>query len=122
VLNPCRVLDTRNPAGPLGGPAIQPAGTPDRSFAVASSCGIPSNASAISVNVTVTSVLGSGVVSIYRGDGQPTGTTTVPLVAGRTRANNAFLQLALDGSGTIKVQNTSSSTTDLIIDVNGYFY
>ena len=73
------------------------------------------------MNVTVTNVLAPGVVSIYRGDGQPTGTNTVALVAGRTRANNAFLQLALDGSGTIKVQNTSSSTTDLIIDVNGYF-
>jgi hypothetical protein len=121
VLNSCRVLDTRNPAGPLGAPAIQPAGTPDRVFAVTSSCGIPSDAKAISVNATVTSVLAPGVLSIYRGDGQPTGTTTVPLVAGRTRANNAFLQLALDGSGTIKVQNTSSGTSDLILDINGYF-
>jgi hypothetical protein len=121
VLNPCRVFDSRNPAGPLGGPAIQPAGTPDRAFPVASSCGIPSDAKAISVNVTVTNVLAPGVVSIYRGDGQPTGTSTIALVPGRTRANNAFLQLALDGSGTINVQNTSPGTLDLVIDVNGYF-
>ena len=41
--------------------------------------------------------------------------------AGVTRANNSMLQLALDGSGTIKVENRSTGTLDLIIDVNGYF-
>ncbi len=121
VLNPCRVLDTRNPAGPRGGPVIQPAGTPDRAFPVTTFCGIPSDAKAISVNVTVANVSAPGFVSIYRGDGLPTGTSTVAPLAGRTRANNAFLQLALDGSGTIKVQNSSTGTLDLIVDVNGYF-
>jgi hypothetical protein len=116
------VLDTRNAAGPLGGPAIQPAGASDRSFNVAaSSCGIPTDARAISVNVTATNVTASGAVSIYRGDGARTGTNTGILVAGRTRANNAVLQIALDGSGTIKVQNISAGTFDLILDVNGYF-
>ena len=121
VLNPCRILDTRNLAGPLGGPAIQPAGTPDRSFNVTASCAIPADAKSISVNVTATNVTATGAVSIYRGDGARTGTNTGSLVAGRTRANNAIVQLALDGSGTIKVQNTSAGAFDLILDVNGYF-
>ena len=121
VLNPCRILDTRNPAGPLGGPAIQPAGVADRSFLVASSCGIPVDAKAISVNVAVTNVTASGFLMLYRGDGLPTGASTASLLPGKTRANNAFVQLALDGSGTIKVQNTSAGTFDLIIDVSGYF-
>ena len=121
VLNPCRLLDTRNPAGPFGSPAIQPVGSPDRSFAVTSFCGIPADAKAISVNATTTNVTGAGVLLLYRGDGQPTGASTASLVAGKTRANNAIVQLALDGSGTIKVQNTSAGTFDLIIDVNGYF-
>ncbi|HEY3349783.1 MAG TPA: PKD domain-containing protein [Thermoanaerobaculia bacterium] len=122
TLSPCRVLDTRNAAGPLGGPAIQPAGAPDRSFNVAaSSCGIPADAKSISVNVTATNVTASGAVSIYRGDGARTGTNTGILLVGRTRANNAILQLALDGSGTVKVQNTSAGSFDLIVDVNGYF-
>ncbi len=121
VLNPCRVLDTRNPPGPLAGPAIQPAGTADRAFGVTSFCGIPLDATAISVNVTVTNVSAPGVVSIYRGGGQPTGTNTIAFVAGRTRANNAILQLALDGAGTIRVQSSSPGTLDLVIDVNGFF-
>ncbi len=118
VLTPCRLYDTRTAAA---SPAIQPAGTPDRAFGVASMCGVPADAKSLSVNVTVTNVTAPGSLSIYRGDGQQTGTNTVSLVAGRTRANNAMLQLALDGSGTIKVQNTSVGTVDLIVDVNGYF-
>jgi hypothetical protein len=118
AITPCRLFDTRTVAG---SPAIQASGTADRSFIVASTCGVPADARSISANVTVTNVSAGGTLSIYRGDGQETGTTTVALNAGVTRANNAMLQLALDGSGTIKVQNTSTGTADLIVDVNGYF-
>jgi hypothetical protein len=121
VLSPCRVLDTRSPAGPLGGPAIPPAGGADRAFAVTSACGIPSDAKAFSVNVTATNVNASGALLLYRGDGQPSSATTAGLVTGRTRANNAIVQLAFDGSGTIKVHNTSAGAFDLVLDVNGYF-
>jgi len=41
--------------------------------------------------------------------------------AGQTRANNAILVLAGDGSGTVGVFNGSSGATHVIIDVNGYF-
>ena len=54
TLPPCRVVDTRNPNGPFGGPAIQ--GGTARSFPLAESgnpCNIPSNAVAYSLNVTV---------------------------------------------------------------------
>jgi hypothetical protein len=122
TLAPCRVVDTRGPAGPHGAPAIQPAGSADRSFNVTSAgCAIPADARAISVNVTATNVKATGTASLYRGDGARNGTSTASLIAGKTRANNAILQLALDGSGTIKVQNTSGGTFDLIVDVNGYF-
>ncbi len=121
VVTPCRVIDTRNPAGALGGPAIQRAGSADRVFTVASTCGVPSDAKSLSANVTVTNVSAAGSLVIYRGDGQQTGTSTVSLQVGKTRANNAMLQLALDGSGTIKVQNTATGTVDLVVDVNGYF-
>jgi hypothetical protein len=122
TLPPCRLLDTRNATGALGGPAIQGAGTTaDRVFALTSTCGVPLDAKSLSVNVTVANVSAAGDLSLYRGDGVQNGTTTVALRAGTTRANNASLQLALDGSGTIKVQNTSAGTVDLVIDVNGFF-
>jgi hypothetical protein len=120
-LTPCRVLDTRNPAGALGGPALQPAVSADRSFIVTGMCLIPSDASALSVNVTVTNTAGSGYLSLYRGDGARTGTYSISFLAGQTRANNALVQLALDLSGSFKVQNTAPGSLDFILDVNGYF-
>ena len=58
-LIPCRLVDTRNAAGPLGAPSLEPSGSPDRSFAIAGVCGIPSDAQVVSVNVTVTNVQAS---------------------------------------------------------------
>jgi streptogramin lyase len=120
-LPPCRVLDTRNAAGALGGPALQPAGSADRAFVVTVSCGIPADATAISTNVTVTNTAAAGFLSIYRGDGARTGTSSISFGAGQTRANNALLQLAFDASGSVKVQNTAAGTLDFILDVNGFF-
>ena len=51
-LTPCRVMDTRNPNGPLGGPFLS--GGTTRTVPVSlSACGVPANAAAYSVNLTV---------------------------------------------------------------------
>jgi hypothetical protein len=122
TVRPCRVLDTRNPAGPLGGPSLQPSAT--RTFNIAAStCGIPASAVAISVNVTVTNAAGSGYLTVDRGD-----VVSLPMVgticfsANKTRANNALVALASDASGTIKVLAATGGTVDFILDVNGYFH
>ncbi len=50
-LTPCRIADTRNATGPLGGPSLT--GGVGRAFPVQSSvCGIPSTAKAYSLNIT----------------------------------------------------------------------
>lgn len=38
-----------------------------------------------------------------------------------TRANNAVVLLATDGSGTIGVKNGSAKAVHFVLDVNGYF-
>src|SRR5262249_48799673 len=63
TLVPCRILDTRNPNGPYGGPAL--AASTTRSFAIAGQCGIPASARAISVNVTVTSPTTTGNLRLF---------------------------------------------------------
>jgi len=118
---PCRLVDTRNATGPLGGPALAASGSPDRLFTLTGTCGIPSGAAAISANLAVVSPSAGGSLAIYRGDGAVTGTSSISFSAGKTRANNAILQLALDGSGTVKVNNSAAGTVNFILDVNGYF-
>lgn len=120
AVTPCRVIDTRGAAGPSGGPALATGGA-DRAFVLAGACGIPPGASAVSANVTVTAPGAPGNLVIYRGDGVLPGTSTINFSPGQTRANNAVLQLALDGTGSVKVRNGSAGSVHLVVDVNGYF-
>jgi hypothetical protein len=74
-LTPCRIADTRNPTGPLGGPGLAAEST--RSFPIlVSSCGLPSNAQAYSLNfAAVPKGLSLGYLTVWPA-GQPQ-----PLVA-----------------------------------------
>ncbi len=118
TLPPCRVLDTRNPAGPLGGPALQPGAS--RAFAVsAAACGIPSGAVAVSVNATVTAPSAAGYLTLFPDVVQ--NVSTINFGAGKTKANNAIVPLAFDFSGKLGVFNGSAGTVHFILDVNGYF-
>lgn len=120
TLTPCRVLDTRNATGPLGGPKLVGGGV-QRNFTVTSACGIPATAKSISANVTITQPAAAGDLKIFPGDqGVPTATTTSFSAAGQTRANNATIGLASTGAGTIGVVNDGGAT-HFILDVNGYY-
>jgi len=119
TLTPCRLIDTRSPAGPLGGPALQTG--PARTFALSGHCGIPATAKALAVNVTVTQAASGGSLTLYAADQQSGGTSTINFSPGRTLANNAFLRLSGEGSGSIAVIDGSSGSVQLILDVSGYF-
>jgi Metallo-peptidase family M12/IPT/TIG domain len=118
TLTPCRLVDTRNATGPYGGPALAAQG--QRFFQLTGQCGIPAGAAAVSVNVTVVAA-GAGNFALYPGNALPLGTSTLNFSAGQTRANNAVLQLATDGTGTVGVFNTSAAPNQFLLDVNGYF-
>ncbi|HXK11085.1 MAG TPA: BACON domain-containing protein [Vicinamibacteria bacterium] len=117
---PCRAIDTRNPNGPLGGPALQPSAT--RSFdVVASACGIPLAAQAISANVTVTAPTMPGYLTLFPEDAPKPVASSINFQTGQTRANNVVLALSNDGTASINVFNGSAGTVQFILDVNGYF-
>lgn len=119
-LTPCRIVDTRNVNGPLGGPALAAGAT--RLFTVTGVCGIPANATSISVNVTITSPTLAGWLALYPGNGSWPGVSNINFSAGQTRANNAVVFLATDGSGQVAVRNGSNGAVHFILDVNGYFW
>jgi glucose/arabinose dehydrogenase len=117
-VTPCRVLDTRDPAGPFGGPALV-AGA-DRTFMIANRCEIPSTARAVSVNLTVTQPSALGHLVVFPAGGAPPSTSAINFRAGQTRANNAILTLG--PSGDIVVRNAIvSGSVHFILDVNGWF-
>jgi hypothetical protein len=119
TLAPCRLLDTRNATGPLGGPAL--AASAQRTFTVAGTCGIPTNAIAIAANVTSIAPPAAGYLSLYPGNAFPLGTSALSFTVGKTRANNSLLELSTNGTGTLGVQNASGGSVNIIVDVVGYF-
>lgn len=117
-LSPCRVIDTRVGSGPLGGPALLPNGP--RKFNVTGVCGIPSGAAAISTNLTVTNVAGSGELVVFPSDVAQPGASAISFRTGVTRANNALVYLSATND-TFSVYNNCAAGVDFILDVNGYF-
>jgi hypothetical protein len=120
TVQPCRLIDTRNADGPLGGPALQPNAT--RTFVLTGVCGVPSSAKAVSLNATVTQPAAGGDLRLLPGDQSilPV-VSTINYALGQTRANNAIAVLAFDGSGGLKVKVDSAGTVHFVLDVTGYF-
>jgi hypothetical protein len=115
---PCRIIDTRNPPGPLGGPALQ-SGV-KRTFALAGvACGIPPSARALSINVTAVPGTQGGLIKLYVGDAPEPTATAINFDPAINRANNAVLLLSRDGAGALAA--LADATVDMVVDVNGYF-
>jgi hypothetical protein len=116
---PCRMVDTRNAAGPFGGPALASGGL--RDFVLRGLCGIPAGAKALSLNVTVVSPTGAGFVRFSPSCQMPL-SSTINFSTGQTRANNATLLLGnSDGILTANASVLGNGTVHLLVDVNGYF-
>jgi hypothetical protein len=120
TLTPCRIVDTRNPSGPLGGPALPASG--QRVFTVAGACGIPANAKALTLNVTVVAPAAAGDFRLFPGNSTPSLATVLHFGAGQTRAGATIMKLATDGSGRLGIQSDASVPVDVILDVSGYFF
>ncbi len=119
TLSPCRLVDTRDPAGPRGGPALQPG--QQRTFVLTGACDVPPTARALSVNVTVTGPAAAGHLRLFPDDLPAPNTSVINFSTGQTRANNAVLELATDGAGSVAVRAVTAGQVHLIVDVNGYF-
>lgn len=110
--SPCRVVDTR---GQYGQP-IQGGTTQDFNIADPYTCGIPTSAAAYSLNVTAVPHGPLGYLTIWpQGNMQPFA-STLNSRDGRVKANAAIVPA---GNHAVSVYVTD--TTDLVLDINGYF-
>jgi len=117
-LAPCRVADTRNPVGDLGGPYLKGRAS-GRAFPIleASSCHIPGAAQAYSLNFTAVPHQPLGYLTVWpTGQNQPL-VSTLNAPTGTVTANAAIVPAGQGGNISVFAFND----TDLIIDINGYF-
>ena len=115
-VTPCRLVDTRLAAAPLGGPSLVASAT--RTFPILSSpCNLPATAQAYSMNFTS---VPNGPLNFLTtwpaGQTQPL-VSTLNAGTGTVTANSAIVPAGTNGDISVFVTNNS----DLVIDVNGYF-
>ena len=124
-VTPCRIVDTRGNPGVTGGPALSSGFT--RDFPIAGQCGVPSTAKAATLNVTIVGPTADGFLSIW-----PQGTpmplvSTINAAAGEPAlANGAIVPLTAFPANSISVVYgtagvAGSASTNVILDVTGYF-
>jgi uncharacterized repeat protein (TIGR01451 family) len=109
---PCRVVDTREEGPILTGEVL-------RDIQVVGKCLVPSGASAVATNVTVTGATAPGNVRLWASGMPEPNTSTVNYTAGSTRANNAIVGLGANGK--VSAMARPSGQVHVIVDVTGFF-
>jgi starvation-inducible outer membrane lipoprotein len=116
AVSPTRVLDTRIGQG-AARVAVPAHGTVQ--VQVAGTAGIPATASAVVVNVTVTSPGAAGDINAYPAGAAAPRSSTLNFAKGQTVANLAVVPVG--SGGRIALTNESNGTVQLIADVSGSF-
>lgn len=120
---PCRVADTRQAPGLNGafGPPSMFNGE-IRTFPMRlSDCAIPFTAQAYALNVTVVPTGELGYLSIYPTGSAPPGVSTLNSWNGRILANSAIVPAGINGSVNVFTSLPTGATTDVVLDLFGYF-
>ena len=112
-----RLLDTR-----VGnGLSAKLAANAPATFQVTGRGGVPSNATAVSGNVTVVNSTFSWAVYVGPDPLANPPTSTINFNNGEIRANNLTVKLGATGSLSATYMSFNGNTTDLVFDVTGYY-
>lgn len=117
TLTPCRAVDTRGAIETNGGPALT--GTP-RDFQMRGRCGVPLDARAVAINVTVVWPDATSWLILW-----PSGTprpfvSTLNYAAGDPPTGNGAIVPVSSNVNDLSVQNVYGNV-HVVIDVTGYF-
>ena len=116
-LTPKRVLDTRTPVG-LSGKFTS--GAP-RTLSIAGANGIPTDALAITGNLTVVDQTRAGFLSIGPNPVANPTTSNLNFPVGESRANGVTVPLNANGDLSITYRGQGGGSTNVVLDVTGYF-
>jgi hypothetical protein len=117
TISPCRLLDTRLHGWPVPGGAF-------RAFPAGNVCGIPVDAEAVVVNVTVVGPTHLGHVNVSPFGAAPTPTSAVNFGPGAVKgAGPLVVTLGEDGRLAVHcvMPPGSAGATHVVVDVAGYF-
>jgi len=117
-LSPVRVLDSRSGTA-LGQTTFQ--ANVAKNFLVADGVAIPSSATAVTANLTVTGQTKAGYVSLTPTDDNNPTTSTINFPVKDNRANGLTIPLDPITGKVSAVYKAASGTVDLILDVTGYY-
>ena len=117
TVDPTRVLDSRSDVGLKD--AFQ-ANAP-RTLSIAGSKGIPTDATAVTGNLTVVSQTKGGYLSITRTPTATPTTSTLNFPIGDNRANGVTVPLNGSGDLSIVYKSTAGATAHVLLDITGYF-
>ncbi len=116
--NPTRLLDTRDIANWTGGKAVSGA---DLDLQVAARAGVPSDADAVMVNITVANPNADGYVTAWPCDQPFPVASTLNTWAGALRSNLAIIKLSqADGKMCLTFRSAAGMSSDFVVDVVGW--
>jgi PKD repeat protein len=123
VVTPTRFLDTRGAGLGLTGAFVS---NTARTFDVTdrpdvTGADVPSNATAVTGNLTVVGQTGAGYVSLGPDTGSLAATSTLNFPLGDVRANNVTVKLGAGGTLSALYKAGPGRTTHLVFDITGYF-
>jgi uncharacterized protein (DUF1800 family) len=113
---PCRIVDTRLTAGPLGSPNLPAAG--NRSFALTGRCGVSTAATAVVANVTVIPTAAGYLTFGVNGASRPVA-AALTFSPNLLRSNSIVLPVAADGG--VTAWSGTGGDLVVVVDVFGYF-
>lgn len=115
TLTPCRVADTRTTAPLQSGVA--------RAFQAGGVCGIPADAAAVALNVTVVGATGTGYLRLYTSGVLKPDSVVSTFPPGVALANNTILLLPGNALGTLTAEALveGGGTVHVVLDAFGYF-
>jgi hypothetical protein len=119
-LNPARLLDSRPGAptidGAASGAGLRPAGSVTE-LVVTGRGGVPSDAAAVALNVTVTEAQADGYVTVFPCEAALPGASNLNFRRGQTVPNLVIAKVGTGG----RVCLFTSAATQILADVNGAF-
>ncbi|HEV2344035.1 MAG TPA: NosD domain-containing protein [Actinocrinis sp.] len=114
---PLRVLDTRHAIGVPAVAKVAPGGVVR--LQLAGTDGIPADAAAVAMNVTVTNAASGGYLTVYPGDTAMPTVSNLNFTAGAVVPN--VVVVGLDKDGAVDLKNSSAGTVDVVADLEGYY-